>query len=49
VNVVFGKPVDFEGLLEKAPSPRVFKAVSERAMAVVAELGQEERRIRYGV
>jgi 1-acyl-sn-glycerol-3-phosphate acyltransferase len=48
VNVVFGKPVDFEGLLEKAPSPRVFKAVSERAMEVVAALGQEERRIRYG-
>ncbi|HSQ62695.1 MAG TPA: lysophospholipid acyltransferase family protein [Polyangiaceae bacterium] len=48
VNVVFGKPVDFGGLLEKAPSPRVFKAVSERAMEVVRELGQEEKKIREG-
>ena len=49
VNVVFGKPMDvadFGGLLDQTPSPRVFKAVSERAMEVVAELGEEERAIR---
>jgi 1-acyl-sn-glycerol-3-phosphate acyltransferase len=48
VNVVFGEPVDFGGLLDQPPSPRVFKAVSERSMEVVAALGQEERRIRFG-
>ena len=46
VNVVFGKPVDFGGLYDKAPSPRTFKAVSEHAMQAVAELGREEREIR---
>lgn len=48
VNVVFGKPVDFGGLYDQAPSPRTFKAVSERAMEAVAELGREERVIREG-
>jgi 1-acyl-sn-glycerol-3-phosphate acyltransferase len=46
VNVVFGKPVDFGELYDQAPSPRTFKAVSERAMLAVAELGREEREIR---
>jgi 1-acyl-sn-glycerol-3-phosphate acyltransferase len=46
VNVVFGEPVDFGALLDKPPSPRVFKAVSERAMKAVAALGAEERAIR---
>ncbi len=46
VNVVFGKPVDFGGLLDQPPSPKTFKKVSERAMECVAELGQEERKIR---
>jgi len=46
VNVVFGKPVDFGSLYDQAPSPRTFKAVSERAMEAVAVLGREEREIR---
>ncbi len=46
VNVVFGEPVDFQGLLDQPPSPRMFKAVSERAMEAVAVLGEEERSIR---
>lgn len=48
VNVVFGAPVDFGGLLDEAPSPRIFKAVSERSMQAVHALGQEERAIRAG-
>jgi 1-acyl-sn-glycerol-3-phosphate acyltransferase len=48
VNVVFGNPVDFGGLFDQAPSPRTFKAVSERAMEAVAVLGEEERAIRDG-
>jgi len=46
VNVVFGRPVDFEGLLEEPGSPRTYKRVSERALAAVAELGREERALR---
>ncbi|HEY1959956.1 MAG TPA: lysophospholipid acyltransferase family protein [Polyangiaceae bacterium] len=48
VNVVFGEPVDFRGLLDQPASPRTFKAVSERAMEAVALLGEEERAIRHG-
>ncbi|CAN5429171.1 hypothetical protein BH09MYX1_BH09MYX1_39290 [soil metagenome] len=46
INVVFGAPVDFGDLLDKPPSPRVFKKVSERTLEVITELGQEEKRIR---
>lgn len=46
VVVVFGKPVDFGSLLDDPPSPRIYKQVSERALQVIAQLGQEERAIR---
>jgi 1-acyl-sn-glycerol-3-phosphate acyltransferase len=49
IHVVFGEPMrarEFGGLWDQAPSPRVFKAVSVRAMEVVAKLGEEERAIR---
>jgi len=49
IHVVFGQPMhakDFGGLIEQAPSPRTFKAVSERVMEVVAKLGEEERALR---
>jgi 1-acyl-sn-glycerol-3-phosphate acyltransferase len=46
VTVVFGKPVDFGALREAAPSPRVYKRLSELALEAIAELGQEERQLR---
>ncbi|WP_394840466.1 1-acyl-sn-glycerol-3-phosphate acyltransferase [Pendulispora rubella] len=46
VVVAFGAPVDFGGLLEEAPSPRVFRRVSERACEAIAALGDQERAIR---
>jgi 1-acyl-sn-glycerol-3-phosphate acyltransferase len=46
VNVIFGRPVDFGTLMDQPPSPRTFKAVSDRAMECVAELGEDERVIR---
>ena len=46
VNIVFGAPVDFGDLLDKPRSPRVHRAVAERALEVISELGQEEKRIR---
>lgn len=46
VNIVFGSPIDFEDLFDKPRSPRVHRAVAERALEVINGLGQEERRIR---
>jgi 1-acyl-sn-glycerol-3-phosphate acyltransferase len=46
VNVVFGKPIDFEGLLDEPDGPRTHRAVADRVMAAIGELGREERAIR---
>ena len=46
VVVVFGAPIDFGDLLAQGKSPKVHQAISDRAMAAVAELGQEERALR---
>jgi 1-acyl-sn-glycerol-3-phosphate acyltransferase len=46
VNVVFGKPVEFGDLLDQRPSPRVYRALAERALSAIGELGAEEKRIR---
>lgn len=48
IHVVFGEPVEFGDLLDKPGSPRTYKAVAERCMQVVGELGQEEKRHRAG-
>jgi 1-acyl-sn-glycerol-3-phosphate acyltransferase len=46
VIAVFGKPVDFAGLTEGAPSPRLYKKIADRAVEAIAELSLEEREIR---
>ena len=46
VNVVFGAPVDFGDLLDRAPSPRLHREISERAMSAIRDLGEEERALR---
>jgi 1-acyl-sn-glycerol-3-phosphate acyltransferase len=46
IFVVFGAPVDFGDLLERPRSPKLHQALVDRAMQAVAELGQEERRLR---
>lgn len=46
IHVVFGAPVDFGDLLDQPSSPKVHQAISDRAMAAVAELGAEERALR---
>jgi 1-acyl-sn-glycerol-3-phosphate acyltransferase len=43
---VFGKPIDFGGLTEDNPSPRLYKKIADRAVEVIGELGKEEREIR---
>lgn len=49
IVVVFGAPVDFGGLLEGPDVPRQHRAISERTLAAVSELGHEERKIRQSL
>lgn len=46
IVVVFGSPVDFGALLDERPSPRVYQALADRALASIRALGDEERRHR---
>lgn len=46
INVVFGAPVQLQGLLDAAPSPRVFKQIADRTLDAVRALGEEERILR---
>jgi 1-acyl-sn-glycerol-3-phosphate acyltransferase len=46
VTVVFGKPVDFGGLLGEPPSPRLHRRISEHALDAIRRLGEEERELR---
>lgn len=48
IHTVFGSPVDFGGLLEEPPSPRLYKRIAERCLAAVAELAEEEKAYRAG-
>jgi 1-acyl-sn-glycerol-3-phosphate acyltransferase len=46
IHVVFGAPVELGDLLADTASARLFQSISDRCMAHVAELGQEERALR---
>ena len=46
VHVVFGAPVDFGQGRKVPPSPRAYKALSERALEAIATLSVEEKEIR---
>jgi 1-acyl-sn-glycerol-3-phosphate acyltransferase len=46
VIVVFGEPVDYGELLGRPASSRVYKAIAERTLEAIGELGREERRLR---
>lgn len=46
INVVFGAPVDFGGLIDTPPSPRIFKQIADRTLEAVRVLGDEERALR---
>lgn len=46
VLLVFGAPIDFGDLLLRPASPRVYQAVADRTVLAIAELGQEEKRLR---
>lgn len=46
VTVVFGEPIDFGDMLEKPPSPRLHRQISEHALDVIRKLGDEEKAFR---
>jgi 1-acyl-sn-glycerol-3-phosphate acyltransferase len=46
IVAVFGEPVDFGGLLSRAPSPRLYKQIAERAVEAIGALSREERELR---
>ena len=46
VHVVFGAPIDFGQGRNVPPSPRAYKALSERALTAIATLSVEEKEIR---
>ncbi len=46
IIVNFGAPIDFQGMLEQAPSPRLHRRISEHALEQIRLLGEEERAIR---
>lgn len=46
IIINFGAPVDFGDLLEKNPSPRLHREISEVALQRIRELGEEERKLR---
>ena len=43
IHVVFGAPIDFEGMLQQHSSPRIYKKISERCIEAITKLGQEEK------
>ena len=49
IVVCFGRPIDFGGLLQENPSPRLYKKIAERSIDAIRELGEEERGIRAGM
>lgn len=46
IIVNFGAPIDFEGMLEQPPSPRLHRRISEHALEQIRKLGEEERALR---
>ncbi|HEV3191179.1 MAG TPA: lysophospholipid acyltransferase family protein [Polyangiaceae bacterium] len=46
IHIVFGAPVEFGALLERPPSPKLYRLVAERCLQAIGELGQEERTLR---
>lgn len=46
IIVNFGAPIDFHGMLDEPPSPRLHRRISELALEQIRLLGEEERAIR---
>lgn len=48
IHLVFGAPIDFGSLLDAPSGPGTYKRLAERCLEAIAELGQEENRLRGG-
>lgn len=46
INVVFGEPIDFSEEFEQKSSPKLHRAIAERCMAAIHQLGLEEQQLR---
>ncbi|MGE3671339.1 MAG: lysophospholipid acyltransferase family protein [Polyangiaceae bacterium] len=46
IHIVFGEPLDVDDLLAKPGSPKTYKAIAERCLETIGQLGQEEKAIR---
>ncbi|MEZ4372322.1 MAG: lysophospholipid acyltransferase family protein [Polyangiaceae bacterium] len=46
IHIVFGEPLDVNDLLAKSGSPKTYKAIAERCLEAIGQLGQEEKAIR---
>jgi 1-acyl-sn-glycerol-3-phosphate acyltransferase len=46
IHTVFGAPIDFGDLLDRPPSPRNYRAITERIMGELTTLGEDEARLR---
>jgi 1-acyl-sn-glycerol-3-phosphate acyltransferase len=46
IHTVFGDPIDFGGLLDEPPSPRLYKKLAERCLEAVKALSEEEKAFR---
>ena len=46
IFVVFGKPIDFGGMLDEPSGARTEQRIADHVMQIVGELGQEEKRLR---
>lgn len=49
IVVVFGKPIDFGGMLQENPSPRLYKRIADHSIDAIRTLSVEEREIRAGI
>ncbi|NRA33906.1 MAG: 1-acyl-sn-glycerol-3-phosphate acyltransferase [Polyangiaceae bacterium] len=43
IHLVFGKPVELDELMQKAPSPKLYREITARVMAAIQDLAFEER------
>jgi 1-acyl-sn-glycerol-3-phosphate acyltransferase len=46
IIVQFGKPIDFGGLLQENPSPRLYKRIADASIDAIRALSLEEKELR---
>jgi hypothetical protein len=46
IIVVYGPPIDFGDLFDQPPTAKTFRAIAEKTLEVIGQLGQEEKAIR---